>query len=149
MVLSYIKCHVQTRFTILIVVYNMAGLRAYLILLIIINVFPYLTSEQNCNGNGTSVGAAGNIVSRSKQIQSIADYILRQLGFTQPPNASSAGISQDKVTDYQMQKRREANYHNCDTENSNAISVNTIKGKAMHLQSASESGSGSDSKRGM
>lgn len=129
------------------IVVNMAGLRAYLILLIIINVFPYLTSEQNCNE--TSVGAAGNIISRSKQIQSIADYILRQLGFTQPPNASSTGISQDKVTDYQMQKRREANYqHKCDTENSNAISVSTIKGKPLHLQSASESGSGSDSKRG-
>ena len=128
-----------------IVVYNMAVLRGYLILLITINIFPYLTSEQQCNGTSAAT-AAGN---RSQQIQSIADYILKQLGFNQPPNASSIGISQDKVTDYQMQKRREANYqYECDAKNSNAISVNTIKGKPLHLQSASESGSGSDSKRG-
>ena len=132
-----------------IVVYNMAVLRGYLILLITINSFPYLTSEQHCNETSVAA-AAGNIINKSKQIQSIADYILKQLGFIQPPNASHTGISQDKVTDYQMQKRREANYqHECDTKNANAISVNTIKGKPLHLQSASESGSGSDSKRGM
>ena len=128
----------------------MAMLRGYLILLITINILPHLTSEQICNGTSSAggAGAAGNMINRSEQIQSIANYILNQLGFSQPPNVSSTDISQDKVTDYQMQKRREAYTHHCDTENSNAISVNTIKGKPLHLQSASESGSGSDSKRG-
>ena len=128
----------------------MALLRGYLILLITINSLPYLTSEQHCNGTRAVAAAGGGArdISRSQQLQSIADYILNQLGFIQPPNASSTDISQDKVTDYQMQKRREAQAHDCDTQNSNPINVNTIKGKPLHLQSASESGSGSDSKRG-
>lgn len=120
-------------------------LRDYLILVMIINGLPYLTSAHQVTCMKT---AARNMINRSEQIQSIAKYILNQLNYSQPPDAPSSTIPQDKLTDYHMQKHREANAHECDRKGSNAISIRTIPGNPMHLQSASESGSGSDSKRG-
>ena len=121
-------------------------LRRYLIYLITISVFPYLTStSEKCNGSA----AVENLVNRSDQIQSIAKYILDQLGYSQPPDAPSDDIPDDKLADYHMQKRREHKQDECNSQQSDAVSVSTIKGGPMHLQSASESGSGSDSKRGI
>lgn len=137
--------HVQDKSIVLqFVVYNItAMLRRYLILLITISVLPYLASAtEKC-----SETAAGKIINRSQQIQTVAKYILNQLGYSQPPDAPSDSIPEDEVDNYHMQKYREQD--ECKSKGSDdAINVSTIKGKPMHLQSASESGSGSDSKRG-
>ena len=103
-----------------------------LIFVVIINVLPrvHLTSVTFKNGT------AG--INRSKQIESLKQYILKQLGFPNPPNSSSETIPEDKLTDYHIQnhmlKQREENEHEeCDTKGSNAINITTIPGNCKSL----------------
>lgn len=126
----------------------MAMLRGYFNFLITISVFPYLTSTSAHQVQCGQIAAEN----RSEQIQSIAQYILNQLGYTQPPNAPSEIIPEDERIEYDMQNQRETNTNAWDRcnprRNLNAITVKSIQSKRIHLQSASGSGSGSDSKRG-
>ena len=101
-----------------------------LIFLIAINAFPDLTmGSESCTKSDT----AGN---RTKQIQSIADYILKQLGYTEAPIVSANTTLPDKLkTDYEMQKeqlqmQREV-HEECDIKGTNAVNVNTIPGKLL------------------
>ena len=127
-------------------------IRGYLVLVIIINGFPYLTSGQ-CNA------IEKDIVNRTEKIQSIAEYILQQLGLNQPPHKNNrttniaTSEAEKRVTDYYIltQRHNKTKVHECDhnTESPDAKNISTIPGEPLNVQSASESGSGSDSKRGM
>lgn len=127
---------------------NTAMLSRILISLIIVNVFTHLTMASEQQLACVKKDTAGH---KTEQIKSIGDYILKQLGYTEAPNASSQPIPEDKLTDYRMQNQRARVHEKCDViKGSNAVSVSTIPGKPLHPQGASKPGSESDNtKRGM
>ena len=108
-----------------------------LIFLVTINVLPWARLTSETYNNGT----AG--IGRSEQIELLKQYILKQLGFLNPPNSSSVDIPEEKLTDYHMQKhmltQREENRHEeCGTKESNAVNISTVPGncKSLHTQSS-------------
>ena len=108
-----------------------------LIFLVTINVLPRVDLSSEAYKNGT----AG--INKSKQIELLKQYILKQLGLLNPPNSSSVDIPEDKLTDYHVQShmlaQREENRHEeCDTKESNAVNISTVSGncKSSHRQSS-------------
>jgi len=131
-------------------------LRGHLILLITVHVcvLPYLTNSTSGQQLQCGEPTAGRMINKTEQIQSIANYILKLLGYSKAPNVLSNSVpKKDEMTAYRLQIQRgdTENKGECNSDNTeplNAINVTTIPGQAMHLQSTSESGSGSDTKRG-
>lgn len=132
-------------------------LRGHLILLITVLYLPYLTNSTNEQQLQCGEPTTGRMINKTEQIQSIANYILKLLGYNMVPNVPSKSTpKRNDTTAYHIQMQRGTDRDNqgeCNADNTeeslHAKSVITIPSQPMHLQSASESGSGSDTKRGM
>ena len=118
-------------------------LSSLFIFLTIINVLPHLTMAGTQNMSCMKDDTAGD---RAERIQSIADHILKQLGYNRAPSVPKTMPPKKLMMDYKILKLRA--HEECDIIESHAVNVDTIPGRTWSMIAVRNGESGYGFKRG-
>lgn len=83
---------------------------------------------------------------RAEKIQSIADHILKQLGYDKAPSVPKTMPPKKLMMDYKILKQRA--HEECDIIESHAVNVDTIQGRTLSMTTVRNGESGYGFKRG-